>query len=76
MHFWVLAQLRMLKHSKTGRDEVLLLLPDLPLDDVHSLFVRELFVVLEDTNDVRIVRVRHPLFGIGKEVVDEPNVIC
>ena len=45
----------MLQDRQTGRDELLLLLADLLLDNVDGLFVCQSFVVLKDANDICII---------------------
>ena len=76
VHLRVLAQLGVLQHGEPCRDKVLLLLPDLPFYDVHGLLVSHPVMVLEDADNIRVVRVRHPLLSVREKVVHEPYVIC
>ncbi len=55
MHIGILAELVMREDGHTRRDEVLLLLSYLFLYDVDSLLVCQAFVVLKDTDDIRVV---------------------
>ena len=75
VHLRVLAEDGVLQDREARGDEVLLLLPYLALDDVEGGVVRQALVVLEDAEDVRVVRVRHLLLRVREEVVHEPDVI-
>ena len=75
LDFWIFAKVWMMEDSHTSWDEVSFLLVDFTLDKLHSPFIRQALMILENSYDISVVGIRKLLLCIGKIIIHEANVI-
>ena len=73
--FWILAEVGMIEDSHTSWNEVSFLLPDFILDDLLSLLISQVLMILENSYDISVIGIRKLLLCVGKIIIYEADMI-